>query len=67
MSALANLGQDARFWIRLEYKIADRDPTSNPDDNSTFTLRTLIDMLSRRQENGELADSMEAGPFGLPD
>ena len=64
---VASLGRTARdtpFWVRVEYRIPDRSMTAGPDD-STFTLQTLIDALSRRREDENKAKSVEAGPFRL--
>jgi hypothetical protein len=62
---LASLGRIARepFWVRVAYRIEDR-ATAAPDD-STFTLQTLIDVLSRRREDKDRAQSVEAGPFRI--
>lgn len=64
---LASIGRFARqtpFWVRLQYRAQDRMATADPDD-STFTLQTLIDALSRRRQDQERAKSVEAGPFRL--
>ena len=64
---LASLGRTARdtpFWLRVEYRIQDRSSTAGPDD-STFTLQTLIDVLSRRREDENRGKSVEAGPFRI--
>jgi hypothetical protein len=64
---LASLGRTARdtpFWVRIDYRIQDRASTAAPED-STFTLQTLIDVLSRRREDQDRAKSVEAGPFRL--
>ena len=64
---VASLGRTARdtpFWVRVEYRIPDRSTTAGPDD-STFTLQTLIDVLSRRREDENRGKSVEAGPFRL--
>jgi hypothetical protein len=67
VSAFGRLGRDSPFWIRLEYRVQDRDRAAEPDDGATFTLRRLIDRLSRRRKAGDLGDSVEAGPFRLSD
>jgi hypothetical protein len=46
------------------YRIQDRASTAAPED-STFTLQTLIDVLSRRREDENRGKSVEAGPFRL--
>lgn len=64
---LASLGRSARdtpFWVRVDYRIQERDAASTPED-STFTLQTLIDVLSRRRADQDRAKSVEAGPFRL--
>lgn len=64
---LASLGRTARdtpFWVRIDYRIQERAATSAAED-STFTLQTLIDVLSRRREDQDRAQSIEAGPFRL--
>lgn len=66
MSAFGRLGRDARFWLRLAYRV-ERDRARETDDNATFTLQSLIDRLSRRRTAVALADSVVAGPFRLPD
>lgn len=54
------------FWIRLAYRILD-GPQRAEDSGVTFTLRGLIDRLSRRSPAGQVEDSIEAGPFRLSD
>ena len=63
---LTSLGRFAKdpFWVRLEYRVLDDNPASRPEE-STFTLRTLIDVLSRKRNDQEQAKSVEAGPFRL--
>lgn len=65
-AALATLGRDARFWIRLAYRIEDPPPVRESDGEPRFALRTLIDLLGRRREEAQAARSMEAGPFTVP-
>jgi hypothetical protein len=65
VSALGNLGRNLPFWIRLDYRVLNGDAPSERDDDG-FTLRGLIEVFSRRQ-TGEVARSIEAGPFRLPD
>jgi hypothetical protein len=63
---LASLGRFAHnvpFWIRIDYRVQDRAPAANPEDDSTFGLRTLIDVLSRRRQDEMPGRSLEAGPF----
>jgi hypothetical protein len=65
LGELGRLGRDAPIWIRLGYRV--QRPASDEGSNgqTLFTLRALIDLLSRRQDN-ELAKSVTAGPFRLP-
>ena len=65
VSGLGRLGRDAPFWIRLEYRVQEQDRTSSSDDGAGYSLRGLIDMLSRRRKADELRNSIEAGPFTL--
>lgn len=66
VAALGRLGRDEPFWIRLAYRFHDTEPAPDPDDDGPFTLRSLIDMLSRRAPDDEPGDSLDAGPFHLP-
>jgi hypothetical protein len=65
LSALGPLGRGAPLWIRLEYRIEDPDQRPKPDDDGGYTLRGLIDILSRRSAAGALRDAIEAGPFRM--
>jgi hypothetical protein len=65
VSELGNLGRNLPFWIRLDYRVLNGDAPSERDDDG-FTLRGLIEVFSRRQ-TGEVARTIEAGPFRLPD
>ncbi|HSC28185.1 MAG TPA: hypothetical protein VLD67_12980 [Vicinamibacterales bacterium] len=65
VSALGRLGGDLPLWIRLEYRIVDGGNTPAPDDDTGYTLRGLIDALSRRPKADALTRSIEAGPFRL--
>jgi hypothetical protein len=64
LSALGRLGGDRPFWIRLEYRVQDGDRAADADD-AGFTLRGLIDRLSRRSKAAEAKESIESGPFHL--
>jgi hypothetical protein len=64
LTSLARLGRNAQFWVRLDYRVQDRPPSSDPED-STFTLQRLIDVLSRRGDDQERGKSVTAGPFRL--
>jgi hypothetical protein len=65
---VTSLGQYGRepFWIRLSYRVNDVAPTTSEAPAERFTLRGLIDRLSRRREQDDLAKSIDAGPFRLP-
>ena len=65
---VTSLGQYGRepFWIRLAYRIQDPAPGSDEVPGERFTLRGLIDRLSRRREEDAMARSIDAGPFRLP-
>ena len=65
VAALGRLGRDGPLWIRLTYRVPDPDPAPDPD-GARFTLRSLIDLLSRRDQDDTVGDSVEAGPFWLP-
>lgn len=60
------LGRDTPFWIRLAYRVHDVTPETNEAPGERYTLRGLIDRLSRRREEADLAKSVDAGPFRLP-
>ena len=64
---VTSLGQYGRepFWIRLAYRIQEPAPAGDEAPGERFTLRGLIDRLSRRREEDDLARSIDAGPFRL--
>jgi hypothetical protein len=62
VSALGQLGRDAPFWIRVEYRAQEGDRAADATDTG-FTLRGLIDRLSRRRQSDDLTGRTEAGPF----
>jgi hypothetical protein len=64
VSALGRLGRDLPFWIRLDSRVLTADTAPAPDGGD-FSLRGLIDALSRRRKNDALTHSIEAGPFRL--
>jgi hypothetical protein len=64
LTSLGRIGRDAPFWVRVDYRVQDRMSGTN-DDESTFTLQTLIDVLSRRREEQNRGKSVEGGPFRL--
>jgi hypothetical protein len=59
------IGRDTPFWIRLAYRVQDVVAAAE-GPGERYTLRGLIDRLSRRREEDNLARSIEAGPFRLP-
>jgi hypothetical protein len=61
LGALGALGKEA-FWIRLEYRMANGG-TPPPEEDGGFTLRGLVDALSRKPRDGGVSRSIEAGPF----
>jgi hypothetical protein len=65
IAAMGNLGRDAPFWIRLEYRILDGGLPKGGDDGGGLTLRALIDAFSSRRQAPEWTHAIEAGPFRL--
>jgi len=63
LTAMGRFARDTAFWVRIEYRVQNR--AAGSAEESTFTLQTLIDVLSRRREDQEQGKSMEAGPFRL--
>jgi hypothetical protein len=63
VAALERRGR-APFWLRLEARIADERADGDLEKPRGFTLRSLIDRLSRR-EDAEQRKTLEAGPFQL--
>lgn len=55
----------APFWIKLGYRVQNPAATADVDAEPGFTLKGLIDKLSRKTPDNELGASMEAGPFRL--
>jgi hypothetical protein len=64
--ASLGLARNMPFWIRLAYRIRDVEPVAGEAAGEPYTLRGLIDRLSRRREVADLAQSVDAGPFRLP-
>lgn len=59
------IGRDTPFWLRLVYRAQDLAPIAeNPGER--YTLQALIDRLSRRRDEADLAKSVSGGPFRLP-
>ena len=63
---VTSLGRASRepFWVRVDYRVPDQTAAADAGD-STFTLQTLIDVLSRRRESQDKAKSVEGGPFRI--
>lgn len=57
--------RDAPFWIRLEYRVHDGTPAAAADDSVGLSLRTLIDLFSRRARTESSTQAIEAGPFRI--
>jgi hypothetical protein len=51
------------FWIRLTYRIDDEERSTSRDDEGGFTLRGLIDRLSRRGAASAWTDTIVSGPL----
>jgi hypothetical protein len=66
VSALGRYGRDLPFWIRLGYRVIDADTPAADNDAGDFSLRGLVEALSRRRRTDALTHSIEAGPFRLP-
>ena len=60
------IGRDTPFWLHLVYRVQDLEPVTEEAPGERYTLRALIDRLSRRREEADLAKSVSAGPFRLP-
>ncbi len=65
LGSLGPLGRDRPFWIRLTSRVLDGDDAGGPGDADGFTLRGLIDALSRRKKDNVWTHAVEAGPFRL--
>jgi hypothetical protein len=65
LNALGRLGRDRPFWIRLAAQMQEMDARPDVDNGAVFTLRGLIDALSRRAPSHDATQSTEAGPFRL--
>lgn len=61
VSALGRLARKLPFWIRLESRVV--DDISSGRDEEGFTLRSLIEALSRRRKTSAASHAIEAGPF----
>lgn len=65
VSELGRLGRELPFWIRLGYRVVDAD-TSLAVNGADFSLRGLVEALSRRRRSDPQTHAIEAGPFRLP-
>lgn len=65
VSALGRFARDVPFWIRIDSRVHGPAATPDPDDDSTFTLRRLINVLSRRRDDPDRGRVVDAGPFRL--
>ena len=65
-TALASVGRNAPFWLRLTYRVNRPDAAADRDDDARFTLTRLIDILARRGVEGPSIGTVEAGPFRVP-
>ena len=66
VSELGKFGRELPFWIRLGYRVLDAEPSSAENGSGDFSLRGLVEALSRRRRDDSQTHSMEAGPFRLP-
>jgi hypothetical protein len=64
LTAIGRFARDIPFWVRVDYRILDQAPEGG-DAESPFTLRRMIEVLSRRQGNEALGRSFETGPFRI--
>ena len=64
LTAIGRFARDLPFWVRVDYRVRDQPPADG-DAESAFTLRTLIEALSRRRPSETLGRSFEAGPFRI--
>lgn len=60
------LGRDAPFWVRLAYRVHEEVPPREAEADAPFSIRSLIDALSRRRQDAAAARTLDAGPFRLP-
>jgi hypothetical protein len=64
-AGLGPLGRDLPIWIRLEYRVHDDERPSTADPDAGYSLRGLIERLSRRTAADALTGLIEAGPFRI--
>jgi len=63
ITAIGRFARDLPFWVRLDYRVQDQPP--QVETESPFTLRTLIEALSRRRPDESPGRTLEAGPFRI--
>jgi hypothetical protein len=66
VTELGRHGRDLPFWIRLGYRVLAVDTPVQDNGAADFSLRGLVEALSRRRRSEPLTHSIEAGPFRLP-
>jgi hypothetical protein len=64
VSELGGLGRSEPFWMRLEYRVPNGGAARDTDDGG-FTLRGMIEALSRRRQTGDVTRAIEGGPFRI--
>jgi len=64
VNAIGQLGRDLPFWVRLGYRVLDTD-SAPAGDSGDFSLRGLIDALSKRRKIDAALHAIEAGPFRI--
>ena len=62
---LRGLAAETPFWIRIVSRVAEEISVADSEAAEAFTLRRLIDMLSRRDHANTTGRIAEAGPFRL--
>lgn len=63
LTALGRFSRDLPFFVRIDYQV--QDPPPSAKEESAFTLRTLIESLSRRNAGQPPGRTFEAGPFRI--
>lgn len=65
VSSMGAFGQDSQFWVRLGYRIPEREVQPESGNGGVYSLQGLIDAFSPRRKEKEWSHSIEAGPFRL--
>jgi hypothetical protein len=55
------------FWLRLDYRAEEPSSTADQNDNSSFSLSSLVDIFSRRVRREQVHGTEEVGPLRLSD